>query len=30
VIGPQHEDDTAMTFAELLADFVGGYERPPI
>jgi amidase len=30
VIGPQHEDDTAITFAELLADVVGGYQRPPI
>jgi amidase len=28
VIGPWHEDDTAITFAELLADVVGGYERP--
>jgi amidase len=30
VIGPQHEDDTAITFAELLADVAGGYERPPV
>lgn len=30
VIGPRYEDDTAITFAELLADVVGGYERPPL
>jgi len=30
VIGPMHEDDTAVTFAERLAELVGGYERPPI
>jgi amidase len=30
VIGPRHEDDTALTFAELLAELVGGYERPPV
>jgi amidase len=29
IIGPLYEDDTALTFAELLADVVGGYERPP-
>jgi amidase len=29
IIGPSHEDDTAITFAELLADLVGGYEPPP-
>ncbi|MET0864708.1 MAG: amidase family protein [Nakamurella sp.] len=29
IIGPRYEDDTAMTFAELLADVVGGYQRPP-
>jgi amidase len=29
IIGPLHEDDTAITFAELLADVVGGYEAPP-
>jgi amidase len=29
IIGPMHEDDTAITFAELLADLVGGYEPPP-
>jgi amidase len=30
ILGPLHEDDTAITFAELLADVVGGYERPPL
>jgi amidase len=30
IIGPLYEDDTALTFAALLADVVGGYERPPI
>lgn len=30
IIGPRYEDDTAITFAELAADIVGGYERPPI
>jgi amidase len=30
VIGPMHEDDTAITFAELLGDVVGGYQRPPL
>jgi len=30
IIGPLYEDDTALTFAELLADVVGGYEPPPI
>ncbi|MFI6513810.1 amidase family protein [Streptosporangium sp. NPDC050855] len=30
VIGPLHEDDTAITFAELLADVTGGPGRPPI
>jgi amidase len=29
IIGPMHEDDTAITFAELLADLVGGYQPPP-
>jgi len=28
VIGPQHEDDTPIAFAELLADVIGGYEPP--
>ena len=30
IIGPLYEDDTAITFAELLTDVVGGYEPPPI
>jgi amidase len=30
IIGPLFEDDTALTFAELLADVLGGYHRPPI
>ena len=29
IVGPLYEDDTALTFAELLADVVGGYRRPP-
>jgi len=29
VIGPLYEDDTALTFAELLTEIVGGYEPPP-
>jgi len=29
VVGPLHEDDTAITFSELMADVVGGYTRPP-
>lgn len=29
IIGPPYEDDTAITFAEMLADVIGGYERPP-
>jgi amidase len=28
IIGPLFEDDTAVTFAELLADVIGGYEPP--
>lgn len=28
ILGPRYEDDTAVTFAELLADVVGGYEPP--
>lgn len=28
VVGPIFEDDTAITFAELLANLVGGYEPP--
>jgi amidase len=30
IIGPLYEDDTAVTFAELLDEVVGGFERPPI
>ena len=30
IIGPLHEDDTAITVAELLADLVGGYQPPPL
>jgi amidase len=30
IIGPLFEDDTPLTFAELLADLIGGYESPPI
>jgi amidase len=30
IIGPLYEDDTAITFAELMADVVGGYEPPPV
>jgi amidase len=29
VVGPLYDDDTAITFAELLADVSGGYEPPP-
>jgi amidase len=29
VVGPLHEDDTAITFAELLAEVTGGYQPPP-
>jgi amidase len=28
VIGPLYEDDAALSFAELLGEVVGGYERP--
>jgi amidase len=30
IIGPLYEDDTALTFAELLAGVIGGYEAPRI
>jgi amidase len=30
LIGPLYEDDTAITFAELMAAVIGGYERPPL
>lgn len=29
ILGPLYEDDTAITFAELAADVVGGYASPP-
>ena len=29
VVGPPFEDDTAITFAELLKDVTGGYQPPP-
>ena len=28
IVGPLYEDDTALTFAELLADVIGGFEAP--
>ena len=28
VVGPLYEDDTAITFAELVSDVIGGYEPP--
>jgi amidase len=30
ILGPLYEDDTALTFAELLAEVTGGHERPPL
>ncbi len=30
VIGPLFEDDTAITFAELLAEVTGGYQAPDL
>lgn len=30
IIGPLFEDNTAITFAELLADVFGGYDAPPL
>jgi amidase len=29
IVGPLYEDDTAITFAELLGEVIGGYEQPP-
>jgi amidase len=29
IIGPLYEDDSAITFAELLGEVIGGYDRPP-
>lgn len=30
VVGPLHEDDTVITFAELMAEVVGGFVPPPL
>jgi amidase len=30
IVGPRHEDDTAITFAELAAEVVGGFTPPPV
>ena len=30
ILGPLLEDDTPITFAELLADLIGGYQPPPL
>jgi amidase len=30
IVGPPHEDDTAITVAELLEGLVGGYQPPPL
>jgi amidase len=30
IIGPLYEDDSAITFAELLGAVIGGYNRPPL
>ncbi|WP_222853403.1 amidase family protein [Fodinicola acaciae] len=30
IIGPLYEDDNAITFAELLADIIGGFQPPDI
>jgi amidase len=30
IIGPLYEDDTAITFAELFGEVIGGYEPPPL
>jgi amidase len=30
IIGPRHEDDTAITFAELAAEVVGGFTPPSV
>jgi len=30
IVAPLYEDDTALTFAELLGEVVGGYEAPPL
>ena len=30
IIGPLYEDDTPITFADLLADQIGGFVAPPV
>jgi amidase len=30
ILGPLYEDNTAITFAELFTDVIGGYEPPPL
>lgn len=30
IVGPLYEDNTAITFAELLGDVIGGYEPPSV
>jgi amidase len=30
IVAPLYEDDTALTFAELLGEVIGGYEPPPL
>ena len=30
ITGPLYEDDTAITFAELFGEVIGGYEPPPL
>jgi amidase len=30
IVGPLYEDNTAITFAELFGDVIGGYEPPPL
>jgi amidase len=30
IVGPLYEDNTAITFAELIGDVIGGYEPPPL
>jgi amidase len=30
IVGPRHEDDTAITFAELAAEIIGGFTPPRV
>lgn len=30
IVGPRYEDDTAITFAELAAEIIGGFTPPPV